>query len=309
MSSYSFNQLPFSPVQELQHPLSQAKGVQLLVKRDDLIHPQVSGNKWRKLKYNLLKAYQQKKNTLLTFGGPFSNHIYATAAAGNVFDFKTIGLIRGESIRPLNPTLSFAEKMGMELHFISRATYREKTSAVFIKKLRRQFGDFYLLPEGGTNELALRGCAEIVSETTDQLGETPNYWCAACGTGGTLAGVIQGLQNRGNALGFSVLKGDFHQKDIRHLLAPHHFDNWQINTDYHFGGYAKFQPDLIEFINTFKKDHNIQLEPIYTGKLFFGLYDLIKDNYFPRGSSILAVHSGGLQGIEGFNRRFGDLIG
>lgn len=308
-----------SPVQEIENQLLQSKGVKLFIKRDDLIHPQVSGNKWRKLKYNLLAAKEQKQNTLLTFGGAFSNHIYATAAAGKVFGFKTIGLIRGGRIEPLNPTLAYAEEVGMELHFITRSDYRRKEDLVYQKQIRDQFGDFFLIPEGGTNVSAIKGCAELVEEVKQQLAELPDYWCAACGTGGTLSGIIRGLNGQKKVLGFSVLKGDFHQKDITELLGMEAqvsdtlkvsdtYDNWQVNTDYHFGGYAKFKPPLIDFINTFKKDNNIQLEPIYTGKLFYGIYDLIKNDYFPSGSSIFAVHTGGLQGIAGFNRRFGNII-
>ena len=173
-----------------------------------------------------------------------------------------------------------------------------------------------MIPEGGTNVRAIKGCKELVEEVKNQLVELPDYWCASCGTGGTLSGIIAGLNGQQKVLGFSALKGDFHQKDISKLLdkvsdtlkVSDTFDNWQINTTYHFGGYAKFKPELIDFINTFKQDNNIQLEPIYTGKLFYGIHDLIKNNYFPKGSSILAVHTGGLQGIAGFNRRFGDII-
>ncbi len=297
-----------SPIQEIQNDLLQSKGVRLLVKRDDLIHPQVSGNKWRKLKYNLLAAKKEQQNTLLTFGGAFSNHIYATAAAGKIFGFKTIGLIRGERIEPLNPTLAYAEKMGMELHFISRTDYKRKDDITYQTELRTQLGDFFLIPEGGTNNNAIKGCSELVEEVNHQLPALPDFWCASCGTGGTLSGIISGLNGQQKVIGFSALKGDFHQKDIGQLLGEKIFPNWQINTDYHFGGYAKFKPELIDFINTFKKENNIQLEPIYTGKLFYGIYDLIKNNYFPKGSSILAVHTGGLQGITGFNRRFGNII-
>lgn len=299
-----------SPIQEIQNSLLQSKDIRLFIKRDDLIHPQVSGNKWRKLKYNLLAAKAQNQSTLLTFGGAFSNHIYATAAAGKVFEFKTIGLIRGERVEPLNPTLAYAEAVGMKLYFIARSDYRKKDDPVYQQALQTKFGDFFLIPEGGTNVNAIKGCAELVAEVKNQLTELPDYWCASCGTGGTLTGIIKGLDGQKKVLGFSALKGNFHQKDIKELLKKKSdtLTNWQVNTDYHFGGYAKFKPKLIDFINTFKKDNNIQLEPIYTGKLFYGIYDLVKNDYFPRGSSIFAVHTGGLQGIAGFNRRFGNLI-
>ncbi len=297
-----------TPVQEIINTLLQSKGLRLLVKRDDQIHPWISGNKWRKLKYNLIRAREEDQATLLTFGGAYSNHIYATAAAGKAFGLETIGVIRGERIDPLNPTLQFAEQSGMQLHFINRSAYRQKNYPLFLEELKNHFGDFYLIPEGGTNELALKGGAELVGEVEQQLDTMPDYWCVACGTGGTLAGLITGLKGRKKAVGFAVLKGNFHQKEISQLLGRPIFANWQVSTKYHFGGYAKFELGLIDFINHFKKENNIQLDPLYTGKLFYGLFDLIKNNYFKRGSSILAIHTGGLQGIKGFNQRFGDLI-
>ena len=184
---HSLTKSVHSPIQEIKDNLLESKRIQLFIKRDDLIHPLVSGNKWRKLKYNLLAAKEAEQSTILTFGGAFSNHIYATAAAGKVFGFKTIGIIRGEKITPLNPTLAFAEQSGMELHFITRSDYRKKDRPDFQQTLRQQFGDFYLVPEGGTNTLAMKGCAELVEEVARQLPELPDYWCAACGTGGTVS--------------------------------------------------------------------------------------------------------------------------
>jgi 1-aminocyclopropane-1-carboxylate deaminase/D-cysteine desulfhydrase-like pyridoxal-dependent ACC family enzyme len=308
-----------SPIQLIRDALLEERRVQLFVKRDDLIHPQISGNKWRKLKYNLIAAKKQQHNQIITFGGAFSNHIYATAAAGKLAGIKTIGIIRGERIKPLNPTLQFAEEMGMQLAFVSRADYREKYSLTFQKHLLDKFGPFYFVPEGGTNELAIKGCTEIVKEVEAKLEQSPDYYCAACGTGGTLSGLIMGLEGRKKVLGFSVLKGDFHKKEIAQLIEQYQSykqckfpitfaKDWKVHTNYHFGGYAKYKAELIDFINEFKKEKGIQLDPIYTGKLFFGIFDLIKKEYFPKGSTILALHSGGLQGIEGFNQRFGDLI-
>ena len=181
-----------SPIQEIQSKLLQAKKVRLFLKRDDLIHPSVSGNKWRKLKYNLATAKELNHTTLLTFGGAFSNHIHAVAAAGKVFDFKTIGIIRGDRIDPLNATLQYAEDQGMQLHFVTRAAYRKKHTTDFYLTLQEQFGRFYSIPEGGTNTLALKGCAEIVTEIKDQLKFSPAYIATCCGTGGTIAGIIQG---------------------------------------------------------------------------------------------------------------------
>lgn len=302
---------PPSPIQELADDRLAAKGVQLWIKRDDLLRvgdeTAFCGNKWRKLQYNLLEADRQKHDKLLTFGGAFSNHLAAVAQAGSLFGFQTVGIVRGERIEPLNPTLQFCEANGMHLHFISRSAYREKNNPVFIENLQQQFGDFYPLPEGGTNEFALRGCSELVTEIQTQLTKPIDYYAVACGTGGTLAGMAQSLNPESQAIGFSALKGDFLQKEVQKWLGDNE-QKWQIQTDYHCGGYAKFTPELIDFINDFKSKCNIQLDPIYTGKLFHGLFDLIAKDYFSRGSQIVAIHTGGLQGIAGFNQRFGNLL-
>ena len=282
-------------------------GVGLLVKREDLIHPEISGNKWRKLKYNLIEAKKQKLSTLLTFGGAYSNHIHATAAAGIFFGFKTIGIIRGEQPKELNSTLLKAKENGMQLFFVSRTAYRDKKE--LLAQLSLDFESIYILPEGGTNSLALKGCSEIVKEYSEK--PKIDYWCTSCGTGGTLAGMITALSAQQKAIGFSALKGDFLQNEVEQLLSSyddHKYQNWSINTDYHFGGYAKFDDSLIQFINEFKHKNQIQLDPIYTGKMFYGIYDLIKKGYFPKGSSIMAIHTGGQQGIQGFNQRFGNLL-
>jgi len=310
--------LQISPIQEIKNDLLDKKHVRLFIKRDDLIHPSVSGNKWRKLKYNLLEAAALQQSTLLTFGGAFSNHIHAAAAAGKVFGFNTLGIIRGERILPLNPTLQFAEANDMQLHFISRSAYREKYTSSFQAQLKEQFGDFYQLPEGGTNDLALKGCAEIITELEEQV-ETlhcnvstiPDYICIACGTGGTIAGMIKGSADKATQIiGFAALKGNFLTKEVE-LLLKKNKDlnvNWSINNDYHFGGYAKFKQELIEFINQFKKDYGIALDPIYTGKLLFGVFDLLRKDFFRKGSRIVAVHTGGLQGIAGFNARYNGVL-
>ena len=313
-----------SPIQLLEDSLFDKFGVRVYVKRDDLIHPSVQGNKWRKLKYNLLKIKELNISTLLTFGGAFSNHIHATAAAGQLFGINTIGIIRGERTIPLSNTLIFAENHGMKLHFVSREEYKNKTALT--DALNDKFGDVYVLPEGGTNDLAVVGCTEIVKEINQQIFPQPDFSAVACGTGGTIAGMIKAADKKQTVIGFAVLKGNFLYNDVSNILnlkgdttifenkndeylkksdiSSHNhsnWSNWSINTDYHFGGYAKSSPELIEFINRFKAQHGIPLDPIYTGKMFFGLFDLIKKGYFPRGSTIVAVHTGGLQGIEGYN--------
>jgi 1-aminocyclopropane-1-carboxylate deaminase len=286
-----------TPLQQIIDPEIDAYGVALYIKRDDLLHPQVSGNKWRKLKCNLDHAKQEGFRTLLSFGGAYSNHIYALAAAGKLMDYKTIGIIRGEETMPLNSTLVFARSCGMQLFYESRENYKNKDTAEYIMQLKKKFGDFYLLPEGGTNTYAIQGCAEIVEEI-----QLPyDTFCCACGSGGTLAGLAQGQRSKGGTvLGICVLKGEgMLDEKISGLLHPKDTGNWSINYQYHFGGYAKMNRELVCFIQKFKTIHGILLEPVYTGKMMFAIYDLIKKGYFKRGESIIALHTGGLQALEG----------
>jgi 1-aminocyclopropane-1-carboxylate deaminase len=272
--------------------------ISLYMKREDLLHPIISGNKFRKLKYNIEEAKKQNKKVLLTFGGAFSNHIVAVAGAGEAFSFETIGIIRGEELQDKiseNPSLLQAQNLGMKFVFISREQYRLKETPDFIEQLRKDFGEFYLLPEGGTNELAIKGCEEILTETDSQF----THICTSIGTGGTITGIINSSANNQNIIGFSSLKGDFLQNDITKFANK---QNWTINCDYHFGGYGKVTDELIDFINNFYLEHQIPLEPIYTGKMMFGIMNLIKNNYFPANSKVLAIHTGGLQGIAGMNK-------
>lgn len=273
------------------------KGINLHLKREDAIHSFVSGNKYRKLKYNLIEAEKSGFNTLLTFGGAFSNHIAAVASVGQIMGFKTVGVIRGHELKDgvnSNATLSFSQQCGMQFKFISRELYREKTSQCFIENLKAEFGNFYLIPEGGTNSLAIKGCEEILNEADAFY----NYICCPVGTGGTLSGLINCSKPSQQVLGFPALKGDFLQQDISKFALK---TNWELKTDYHFGGYAKINAELIAFINQFKQEHHISLDPVYTGKMMFGIFDLIEKDYFPKGANILAIHTGGLQGIEGMN--------
>ena len=275
----------------------------LFIKREDEIHPYVSGNKFRKLKYNLQEAKNQHKETLLTFGGAFSNHIVATAVAGKLAGFKTIGIVRGDELKKdfeqtlkNNPTLQKAHENGMLLEFVTRDDYRKKSTIEFYQQLKQQFGDFYLIPEGGTNSLAVKGCEEILTADDSKF----DYICCAVGTGGTISGLINASNNNQTVLGFSALKGDFLQKEIRSFTKK---TNWLLQTDYHFGGYAKYNEELIDVINKFKQETGVLVDPIYTGKMVFGIIDLIDKNYFKRGTKILAIHTGGIQGIEGINNR------
>lgn len=277
--------------------LPESLGVELFIKRDDLIHPQISGNKYRKLKYNLVEAERLGFKTLLTFGGAYSNHIAAVASVGAMFGFKTIGVIRGEELEEkinYNPTLKFAKSCGMQFKFVTRSDYRTKASDGFIENLKKEFGTFYLIPEGGTNAFAIKGCEEILTDADKNF----NYVCCAVGTGGTISGLIKSSKPNQKILGFPALKGEFLIKDISKFVEN---TNWKLITDFHFGGYAKINSELVTFINQFKKGHQIPLDPVYTGKMMYGILEMIKQNKFPKGSKILAIHTGGLQGIEGMN--------
>lgn len=273
--------------------------VTLTIKREDKIHPHISGNKYRKLKYNLISAREQLHDTLLTFGGAFSNHIAATASAGAEHGFKTIGIIRGEELIDKisgNPTLVFAQKCGMHFKFVSRELYRKKVTPQFLDDLKNEFGNFYMLPEGGTNHLAIKGCEEILTEADKEYG----YVCVSVGTGGTISGLINSSGTDQKILGFPSLKGDFLRNEIKKMTNK---TNWELITDYHFGGYGKINRDLIAFINQFKQETKVPLDPVYTGKMLFGIVDLIVKGFFRNGSKILVIHTGGLQGIHGMNMK------
>jgi 1-aminocyclopropane-1-carboxylate deaminase/D-cysteine desulfhydrase-like pyridoxal-dependent ACC family enzyme len=290
-----------SPLQELTDPFPESINIRLYLKRDDLLHPQVSGNKWRKLKYNLVTAREQGFSRLLTFGGAYSNHLYATAAAGQVFGFETIGVVRGEELAhiSLNSTLRFCQSCGMKLHFVSRADYRRKDESAFLESLMKTFGSCYVLPEGGTNEVAIQGTAEIIPELIAQLGYAPDYVCCPVGTGGTVAGLARSAPKETKVLGFAVLKGlvraklQFGRIDIHRGQAG----TWPILIhDYHFGGYAKTTPELLQFIRSFEQKTGVLLEQVYTGKMLYGIYDLARQGYFPDAATVVVVHTGGLQG-------------
>jgi 1-aminocyclopropane-1-carboxylate deaminase len=279
-------------------PIHFPNGIELFIKREDLLHPIISGNKFRKLKYNLAEAKRLGYKKLLTFGGAFSNHIVAVAGAGKEFGFETIGIIRGEELMDKigeNPSLQFAHEHGMQFHFTDRTSFRDKTSPEFLSKLEQMFGSFYLIPEGGTNDLAIKGCEEIL--TSEDKNEF-SHICCAVGTAGTISGIINSSSENQQIIGFSSLKGDFLSEVICNFVQK---KNWYVNCTYHFGGYGKVSEELIDFLNGFYQETKIPLDPVYTGKMIFGIIDLIHNNHFPPHSIILAIHTGGLQGIAGMN--------
>lgn len=281
-----------SPMELLSDEKLSASGVELWLKRDDLIHPDVPGNKWRKLKHNLMEAARSGQRTLLTFGGAYSNHIRATAAAGKYCGFSTIGIIRGEEHVPLNPSLAYAASQGMRLSYLSREEYRCKTSVEVIDNLRQEFGPFYLLPEGGSNDLAVRGCAEIPAEIDIDY----DVICCPCGTGATLAGIAAGLSAGRRAIGFSALKdGGFLTRDVTDLQQSaygYSSDNWHIECGFHFGGFARKNTELDKFIAEFAKRHGIALDWVYVAKMMYGLCSLAKERAFTPGTRVIAVITG-----------------
>ncbi|MEZ4874666.1 MAG: pyridoxal-phosphate dependent enzyme [Flavobacteriaceae bacterium] len=286
------------PVQKVEAFSSSFEPYELHVLREDLIHPHVSGNKFRKLKYNIKEAKLQKKSSLLTFGGAFSNHIAATAAAGKETGLATIGVIRGEELINSindNPTLFFAQQCGMQFHFVDRETYKQKTEPLFLEQLENKFGDFYVLPEGGTNHLAVKGCEEILSAALHDF----DYLCVSVGTGGTLAGLVRAAKEHQKVLGFSALKGTFQQSEVKKYTSKTHFE---ILDDYCFGGYGKIDAVLVRFMNNFTSKTNIPLDPVYTGKMMYGIFEMMEQRKFKENSRILAIHTGGLQGIAGMNQ-------
>ncbi|WP_236943172.1 1-aminocyclopropane-1-carboxylate deaminase/D-cysteine desulfhydrase [Hymenobacter sp. PAMC 26628] len=294
-------------LQDLPEPVATARGVRLLLWRDDLVSPDLPGNKARKLKYNLLEARRLGHGQLLTFGGAYSNHLAAVAAAGRLHGFGTTGLVRGEAAGAPNPTLARCAADGMALRYLDRSTYRRRAEPDFLAEMQAQFGPAYLLPEGGTNALALKGMAELAAEIRQQIGFAA--LAVAVGTGGTLAGLLTGLRGPETAVGVTALKnGGFLKDDIDALTRAatgQVFANYALATNYHFGGYAKYSADLLAFIRQFEDRHGVLLDPIYTGKLLFGVLDLIGQGYFAPGSTVVAVHTGGLQGWAGWHARFG----
>lgn len=273
----------------LSHPLLQEKEIEVSVLRIDQIHPVISGNKWFKLKYYTEDAVKNNFKTIATFGGAYSNHIVATAAACNMLGLKSIGIIRGEKAAQLSHTLQQALSFGMQLFFISREDYAEKKlpPEIDIQKT-------YLISEGGYGILGAKGAAEILKQT-DVSSYT--HICCACGTTTMMAGLIKGSLPHQQVIGFSVMKNNFDlEPSLEKLLQENNNHNYQIVHDYHFGGYAKHKPSLFSFMNDLYSKTGLPTDFVYTGKMLFGLFDKIEKNEFAAGSKVLAIHSGGLQG-------------
>lgn len=281
--------LEYTPIiQRIISDLFSEKGIKVSVLRLDLIHPQISGNKWFKLKYNFEEAREKGYDTILTFGGAFSNHIHATAVACKQFGFKSIGIIRGEKESESNFTLTEAKQYGMHLHFVSRENYKHKTENDFISDLEHKFGKFYLVPEGGDNVLGQKGCEEILPEENDF-----DFIFCACGTATTFKGIQKSLKPNQTIVGISVLKGEGRINSEKNIIS-----------EYHFGGYAKHNDELLDFKKVFEKENKIPLDYVYTSKLFYAVKDLISKNKIPKNSKVIIIHSGGLQGNVGYEARY-----
>jgi len=302
-----------SALQPLHHPLFIKHNVQVQVKRDDRIHPILSGNKWRKLKYNLDHILQQSDiRGVLSFGGCYSNHIHALAFTCYQKKIPCIGIIRGEESYADNFTLTWAKHWGMKLHFINRKTYRRRHDSDYLAQLQQEFPQYYVIPEGGSNALAIAGVAEVIKELNQQT----NYdtLLTPVGSGGTLAGLISGDLNTSThlhkLLGIAVLKdADYLVNTILKLLSkedsnsatPH--NNWQLLTNFHRGGYAKFSANDVARLLEFNQITGVDFEPVYSGKMVLALLDLLEKGYFSIGERIVLLHTGGMQGLGGMIER------
>jgi len=292
--------LPESPIQEIRHPLLEQKQVRLAIKRDDLLHPVISGNKWRKLKYNLINMQSKGCDSFVTFGGAFSNHLYASAMACKTFNLKGHAIVRGPTLDEQNPTIRMARACGMTLHVVDRKTYRLRHNGDYLHTLQSEFPNSFIIPEGGTNQAALSGVIELAQSLPPS-----NYVVCATGSGGTIAGLAKGSPTNTNVIGIAVLKqADYLNDEISQLLTNSHSGaSWQLLTNHHYGGYGKFTDDVWTFCQLMRQTYQLPLEPIYTGKMLFAIWQLIRQDYFPRGSTIMAIHTGGLQGLDGLRYR------
>lgn len=291
-----------SEYQEIKEALFIERGVRVFMLRDDLLHPGISGNKWRKLKYNVLEAKAENHTTIVTVGGAHSNHIVALAAAGKEFDFKTIGLIRGYEAYRNNATLLQASELGMDIRFFDKSEYAQ-LEVQYLPQLENEIGAFYFVPMGGGNPLGTQGSMEIIADIPKET----SHISVACGTGSTLAGISLAARNKYTVIGFPVMKnGEFIHDEVRRFQSFFKEDTYtfKLMTEYHFGGFGKMSPELISFINGFYQKHQIPLDGIYTGKMMFGIYELIQKGHFPSGSVITAIHTGGVQGNAGLMQRY-----
>jgi 1-aminocyclopropane-1-carboxylate deaminase len=284
-----------SPIHQISHPILGKSDIILSIKRDDLIHPIIGGNKWRKLSLNLEAAIKQKAKAIITFGGAYSNHIHATAGACQMLGLPSVGIIRGE-IDPHNPTMQYCQQVGMTLIPVNRSDYRQKQSSPIIINIIQQYDDPYLIPEGGSNTMGMLGVAKIWEEINQQMEDRPDIVVCPCGSGGTTAGLSVGAPSGVSILSIPVLKTDYLSAEVNKLIDNRPHVPIIYSLDYHYGGYAKYDADLIAIIKKLSQEINIPLDQVYTGKAMVGLFDMIKNQKIARGSHVLYVHTGGMQG-------------
>ena len=300
-----------TPIEKIYHPDIEHSGTELWIKRDDLIHDEVSGNKWRKLKHYVEKA--KERDGIVTFGGAYSNHIAATAAIGRLLGIQTTGIIRGDELdSSSNLTLSKANSDGMKLLFVTREEYGFRDQLAYHKQIKQEYGNVVVVPEGGAGYEGIVGATEIMRGHDDF-----DVVVVSCGTGTTLTGILISLKSHQHAIGFPALKGGFIKEEVSRMVGEYFLDKsiedeylngFSIFDEYHFGGYAKVDPGLIEFMRSFYEHTNIKLDPVYTGKMMFGLFDQLKNNNKYSGKKILAVHTGGVQGLKGIEEKLGTHI-
>jgi 1-aminocyclopropane-1-carboxylate deaminase len=291
-----------SPLQRLDLPVCREKKIQLFVKRDDLIHPVLSGNKYRKSKYNLEFAFQNNIQTIITFGGAYSNHLHAIAGICHDLGLQSIGIVRGDGPDPNNSTLNWCLEKGMQLFFVNRSDYRLKEESREVSEIISKFPGAMVIPEGGANLLALPGVGEIVEELQEQLNRQPDFIFCASGTGTTAAGLLNAAPDTTRILAFSVLKTDYLRAEILNYTGEDKSSQLVFNATYHFGGYARYTPELLSFIAAKEAETGIEIDHIYNGKALYGFFDLLSKNYFPEHSTIVWLHTGGIQGKAGLRK-------
>ncbi len=299
-----------SPLTPIRYHPGTAAHISLYLKRDDLLHPAIHGNKWRKLE-PLLPLIQQGEYTgILTFGGPLSNHVHAVAAAGRLYGFPAAAIVRGQAADLSNPTLTFARSCGMQIFPVSKKDYDKGADSAAIRRIIADFPGYYPLPEGGSTPAAARNCMRISKEILNQISQKtgdPLFVAVPAGTGCTAAGVIAGLGDAGTALVFPAAPYGVDEASVRARIAdivPGRAPDFRVIAGYCQDGFAAYRPEWIDFAVAFYLENGVLLDPIYTLKTMYGLFDLLGKGYFPAGSTVVAVHTGGLQAWAGFSRRY-----
>ena len=297
--------LEMPPIESVKLDWCEKHDIDLRVLRLDLLHPLLGGNKWFKLKHNLQAALESGKRSVLSFGGAYSNHLRALAAAGNLFGVETVGIVRGELVKPLNPVLRFAKDQGMRLIPMDREFYKLKHTEQFSQYLREHFASCYVVPEGGSNALGVKGCGDILNLIPVQDSRKNRIVALPCGTGATFSGlVLKAMEDRiknTNFFGVSVLKAEgYLQKEVENKLLEMAAQgqlfpiDWRMIDRFHGGGYAKSNNELNHFVIEWNKRTGIPIEPVYTGKLFWGLKEMIEAGEIAAGSEVIAIHTGGV---------------